>query len=90
MSSVSLLLEKRAGCPQVFPKASFSPLPAGGNYCLQCQYPTKAVKRLEGKERDPKLSQIAIPLFGNLAGIPKELENRQAKLGYSKVQLFKS
>lgn len=57
---------------------------------MQCQYITKVVKRLEEKERDPKLSQIAIPLFGNLAGIPKEVENRQAKLGYSKAQLFKS
>lgn len=80
MNSVSLLLEKRVSCPQTFPRASFSPLPAGSNYCLQFQYITKVLNRLEGKERDPKVSQIVILLFGNLAGIPKELENRQAKL----------
>lgn len=78
--SVSLLLQKRAGCPQTFPKASFSPVAACGNYCLQF-----LIKMLEGKERDPKLSQIVIPLSGNCAGIPKELKNRQVKPGYSKV-----
>lgn len=82
--AISLLLEKRAGCPQTFPKAPFSPVPAGGYYCLQFQYITKVLKSLEGKERDPKLSQIVIPLSSNPAGIPKELENKQVKLGYSK------
>lgn len=87
-SCVSLLLEKRAGCPQTFPKASFSPVPAGGNYCFSFNILPRFLKGWKG--RNPKLSQIVIPLSGNCAGIPKELKNRQVKLGYSKVYLFKS
>lgn len=48
--------------PTNISKASFSPVPAGGNYCLQFQYITKVLKKLEGKERDSKLSQNVIPL----------------------------
>lgn len=82
-SCVSLLLEKRAGCPQTFPKASFSPVPAGGNYCLQFQYITKVLKRLEGEE--PKALPDCYPPLWKLCRYPKGVKKQAGK-----TWLFKS